>query len=160
MALRCPACQTLSPDWSEFCLHCGRTFTEKDREQSIEVSDSCIDCGSELTFGSNVCPSCGSASARGMDMATAFKKSMIAKLLALIPGIFNFFGLGHLYLGKYPKAFLLLMASVALRLANERWVVPGEIPNAELIWLGASLVVFIYQLWDVYRITDREMFGR
>ncbi len=160
MALRCPACQTLSPAWSEFCLHCGRIFTEEDKGQAVEVGESCTDCGSEITFGSNNCPSCGSSVARGMDMATALRKSMIAKLLALIPGIFNFFGLGHVYLGKYPKAFMLLMASVALRLANERWVVPGEIPNAEMIWLGASLVVFIYQLWDVYRITDREMFGR
>lgn len=160
MALRCPACQTLSPDWAEFCLHCGRNFTQTERQQTVDVRESCVDCGSEMTFGTNLCPACGSVGTPAIDMTTAFRTSLLAKLLALIPGIFNFFGLGHLYLGKYQKAFFLLLASLALRLANERWVVPGNIPNAEMVWLGASLVVFIYQLWDVYRITDRELFGR
>ncbi len=124
------------------------------------MNETCIDCGADVPLGSNGCASCGSTVVRCMDSGTALRVSLIAKLLALIPGIFNFFGLGHLYLGKYRKAFMFLLASIALRLANERWVAPGGIPNAEMVWLGASLLVFIYQLWDVYRITDREILGR
>lgn len=158
--MRCRACQAESPSWSDFCLRCGRTFSIEERTAGERAGETCEDCGAEVTAGSRHCLDCGAVRGGGMATPDAYRVSLVAKLLALIPGIFNFFGLGHLYLGKYRKAFAFLLLSIGLRLANDMWVAPGDIANADIVWLGASLMVFIYQLWDIYRITDRELLRR
>lgn len=158
MTIRCRDCNAVSPNWSEFCIHCGHIFSDEERASSDSSAERCRICYSELIPGSGSCPSCG-APVAGKVSEHSLRTSMVAKLLALVPGVFNLFGLGHLYLGKYVKALILLVVSVALRLANDAWVVPGEIPHADVAWLVVSLSVFVYQLWDVYRIADHESFG-
>jgi len=113
-----------------------------------------------MASGSGGCHNCGARPAGAMDRTAAHRISLIAKILAVVPGIFNVFGLGHLFLGKYLKAFAFFSISLALRYASEAWVSPGDIANADIAWLAISLLVFIYQIFDVYRITDRELLGR
>ncbi len=160
MTIRCRECQAESPGWAEFCLQCGRRFSDEERSKASEAVRLCESCGEEMSPGSSGCHNCGARPAGSMDRSAAQRISLIAKILALVPGIFNVFGLGHLFLGKYLKAFILFAISLALRYASEAWVSPGDMANADIAWLGVSLLVFIYQIWDVYRITGRELMGR
>ncbi|MDI3482778.1 MAG: hypothetical protein PWQ88_649 [Candidatus Methanomethylophilaceae archaeon] len=103
--------------------------------------------------GSILCPSCGEYLILDLDLKAVQRISLIAKMPALIPGIFNIFGLGHLIIGKYLRAFILLLISLVLRVVNRMLVLSGTFPYVDLMFLSVSLIVFVYQLWDVYTIT-------
>jgi len=78
--------------------------------------------------GSILCPSCGEYLILDLDLKAVQRISLIAKMPALIPGIFNIFGLGHLIIGKYLRAFILLLISLVLRVVNRILVLSGVFP--------------------------------
>jgi hypothetical protein len=83
------------------------------------------------------------------------RRTLTAKFLALIPGIFNIFGLGHIYLRSYGKALFFISLSALIYLGDYILKIEGL---GESIWqtglLVFSLLVFMAQLWDIFRISN------
>lgn len=84
------------------------------------------------------------------------RRTLTAKFLALIPGIFNVFGLGHIYLKSYGKALFFIALSALIYLGDymlSEWGMnEGNWQTGLLIF---SLIVFMAQLWDVFRISNK-----
>ena len=145
--IRCPACGSQSPDWAEFCHHCGHFFSEGLRESALADPDRrCESCGAERVEGSTFCNVCGHPFGRDADPTTA-------KLLAVLPGFLYIYGLGHIYLRRYLKGGLLLAISVLnillIALMGEQEMIRWGI-------LLFDLAIFIWQTSDVYRIVREQ----
>lgn len=161
MPLHCRSCGTVNPDSVGFCHRCGALFTSSDLEEArLRLENpSCIQCGKDLVDGGTFCPHCGSTQdlsamrARANELA---RFSFPAKMLALVPGIFNIFGLGHLLLRSYVRALVFMALSGAIYLCEfllqERDMMSDEWQTGLLVF---SLLVFMVQLWDVFKITYR-----
>ena len=86
------------------------------------------------------------------------KRDMTALLLAIVPGFFGMFGLfdvyglGHLYLRRYVRAALFLTLSIALFLA----VRLSYVDRDSIFLMAANSAVFLIQAFDVLRILNRE----
>jgi hypothetical protein len=107
--------------------------------------------------GEDFCPHCGSPqdsrANQGM-VNEVMRKTLIAKMLAFIPGIFNIFGLGHILLHSYLRGVLFMALSAAIYVCEfllREWDMMSE--NWETGLLVFSLVVFMVQLWDVFKIS-------
>lgn len=161
MPLHCESCGTLNPDSASFCHRCGALFSSQELEEALHrmQNPTCVRCGMELVEGGTFCPHCGSTqsvSAVRMRANELSRMSLMAKMLALVPGIFNIFGLGHLLLRSYLRALVFMALSGAIYLCEfllrERDMMSGEWQTGLLVF---SLLVFMVQLWDVFKITYR-----
>lgn len=126
----------------------------------------CAECGKITDPSPGFCAHCGSVNGRAVqpgaqpdgspapvfDDSTA-KKAMFATMLALLPGLFDVFGLGHIAMGKYVKAALFLVCTALLMFF--RFIHPLEGYSAYLDY--ASLGIFILQAVDVYLIVNRAL---
>jgi len=107
----------------------------------------CGQCGTEIFDGEEFCYSCGNTGEPIECVHEPMNKQneWIALLLALIPGIFDVFGLGQLYLRSYLKAGLFLAVSLVLYFAVPHYGVDkGTLP-----YLGMTMVIFLAQAMDV-----------
>jgi len=155
----CESCRANNPDSAEFCYRCGAVFSAEAKEEARQrlLHPSCIRCGKDLVEGEDFCPHCGSPqdsrANQGM-VNEVMRKTLIAKMLAFIPGIFNIFGLGHILLHSYLRGVLFMALSAAIYVCEfllREWDMMSE--NWETGLLVFSLVVFMVQLWDVFKIS-------
>lgn len=126
----------------------------------------CAECGKITDPSLGFCAHCGSVNGRAVqpgvqqdgspapvfDDSTA-KRAMFATMLALLPGLFDVFGLGHIAMGKYVRAALFLVCTALLMFF--RFIHPLEGYSAYLDY--ASLGIFILQAVDVYLIVNRAL---
>ncbi len=145
----CPECGNEIPEDSEFCYSCGRK-----RDDTIRLDDEgkfvapnanqCASCGNEISPNDLFCQHCGAPITR-IQMA-AFRPKMvkygwIGIVLALIPGLFSIYGLGHLYFRRWSRAAIFLLTSAFM--VYLRW---GS--NIEMnIWttlLFGIMSIFLY----------------
>jgi len=67
----------------------------------------CKQCGKEISQNARSCPYCGadhlSPAQPTASIGIARKNAGLAAVLALIPGIFGIWGVGHLYVGKIGR---------------------------------------------------------
>jgi len=107
----------------------------------------CQQCGTEVFDGEEFCYSCGyigepvECTHEPMDK----NKEWAALLLALIPGIFDIFGLGQLYLRSYLKAGLFLASSIILYIAGSYYGVKDD----NIVYMGVTMAIFMIQAMDV-----------
>lgn len=161
MSIICNQCGGISPDSSNFCQRCGSLFSELEIQSAQQrlLEPECIRCGEKLIEGGTFCPKCGSSQDQRTMRIIAneiMRKTMTAKFLALIPGIFYIFGLGHIYLRSYGKAVFFIALSSLIYLGDwvitERELVGSVWQNGLLVF---SLLIFMAQLWDVFRMSNK-----
>ena len=137
----------------------------------------CRKCGKEISQDARFCPYCGADQQAPTPQPTAQvglerKNTGLAAVLALIPGIFGLWGVGHIYVGKIGRGILLLILGVLLTWVARIFILPfgvivGVISGAPhggppgffggllatiLIWLLICLAIFIWQIYDAYKL--------
>lgn len=144
----CSQCGIEIPEEQEFCYRCGslksKAFTYDDNGQvGTQV---CHNCGQRLDGTEDFCPSCGTPPIRAVPVRIG-SKALAAILLAMIPGFFNIFGLGHILLKQYVRGGMFLIMSGILW-----WIYPGYAAAPSITIMFIKLGIFMYQLMDLYRV--------
>ncbi len=131
----------------------------------------CTECGRVHEEDFDFCPHCGSTKGGNVDPALIppefrivngpqgayvarinVNRIRLALALALLPGIFDIFGLGHLVLKKYLSGLGFLACTAVVY--YERFT--GYFGVDSSIMFIATLAVLILQIFDVFRIIKRE----
>ncbi len=142
----CSQCGKEIPEDSDFCYYCGAL---KEKAYAFDADGTadryCHKCGHPIAPGESFCPECHTPIPRPVPMEMN-KLAMPAVLLALIPGFFNIFGLGHLLMKQYARGGMFLIMSGILW-----WIYPGwsSAPSMAILFLRVG--IFAYQLFDLYR---------
>lgn len=74
------------------------------------------------------------------------KDPMIALLLALVPGLFGIWGIGHFYVGEFGKGILLLGLGIFLAFIMILSIICG------LVILIIGFFIWLWQGYDAYSI--------
>ena len=114
----------------------------------------CRQCGTEVFDGEEFCYSCGYTGEPVECVHEPMDKQSewIALLLALIPGIFDVFGLGQLYLRSYLKAGLFFTLSAVLYIAVSYY----DVKKDDITYMGATMAIFLIQAMDVMNTIRRR----
>ena len=145
MSFVCPECGSMIEEDADFCYRCGC----KRSKATVHINDgiglsTCPRCGAEVHEGELFCRSCGSPLSVSYPLK-ASKDSTVAMFLALIPGFFSIYGLGHLMLKEWVRGAMFL-AMTALY-----WYMRSSTGNT-LLLVVLSIGLFIYQAIDLARI--------
>ncbi len=127
----CNECGQSSPDPTDFCYSCGSM-------KGYHVDETAV------PEGYSYANTPGGSVIINKDIVN---KAPLALLLAFIPGLFNIFGLGQLFLKRYVQGILFLAATAgyfALKYGNIVVLSP-------LVLFFISMILFVLQLMDVYR---------
>lgn len=117
MRMICSECGNEIPEGSDFCYHCGRGAKDAVIIDAGNTEGKCSMCGNDLVEGGSFCRRCGAPSGIAFQAAVRprmVKNAWIGLLLALVPGFFDIYGLGHFFHRKWRRGLLYLMASVPL----------------------------------------------
>ena len=132
----------------------------------------CTECGHVSDEDLEFCPRCGSVKGANIDeeqMPPGFKvvssptgtiitrvdvrRIRLALMLALLPGIVDIFGLGHIAMGKYIRGIAFLGCSAFYY--YERYV--GYFGIEYWYLFGFTMAVFLVQMLDMFRIVKSEI---
>ena len=132
----------------------------------------CTECGHVSEEDMDFCPRCGSKKGTNLDegqippqfkvvqrpTGTVIVKLNVMKLraalfLALLPGIVDVFGLGHLVMGKYLRGILFLSCSAFYY--YEKYI--GYFGLSYWQLFGFSMAIFVIQTLDIFRIIRAEV---
>lgn len=146
----CHDCGYEIPGDMEFCPRCGCL-----REKSTPVDDNsgmplgvCPSCGAKTSFGDVYCGSCGATLPQIQMVRPKMRKyGTVAMVLALIPGFFNLFGLGHLVLRSWSKGLMFLALTVILFYVNGMTLIPTS-----FLMSMVCVLVYLYQAMDLFRV--------
>ncbi len=177
MRYYCRECGHEIEPGADFCYYCGAlkskaiAIDDEGREVSPAYSPDgvCPDCGHKNVEGASFCSECGRrlSSERpqeGAAMADPFaqpygpypvktltRKDYLAMFLAFVPGIVNIFGLGHLVMGKWSRAFMYLMIS-AVVLYLRFTVVASSGTGVYMLYWFITFAVYFQQSMEVVRL--------
>lgn len=149
MTYICSECGNEIPDDMDFCPHCGCM-----KSKAFQMSQSgalthrtCPECGAQINEGDQYCGSCGAkVQYVQVPMMKMRKYGMIAVALAVIPGFFNVFGLGHLLMKEWSKGIMFLVISAVL------WYIDPFGTSTNVVMMLASIFVFVYQAMDIFNV--------
>lgn len=124
----------------------------------------CCECGRSCDGDLGFCPYCGSTEGYFMESETVpgvmspevqaeMGRVMFATMLALLPGLFDIYGLGHLVLRRYVRAGVFLACTAVLLYA--KYV--QDIPFVNEYMAYISIGIFIIHALDVYLIVNRKI---
>jgi TM2 domain-containing membrane protein YozV len=85
------------------------------------------------------------------------KDPNIALILALIPGLFGFLGIGHLYIGRIVRGIILLFSGfiigpLIVALAFLLTMDPVVLIVVGIFWIIIWLILLIWQTMDAYQL--------
>ena len=131
----------------------------------------CTECGRVHQEDLDFCPHCGSTKGGNVDPALIppefrivngprgpyvakvdTRRFYIALALALIPGVFDIFGLGHIVMRRYLSGIGFLCCTALAY--YERFTHHFGVDST--ILFIATLAVLVLQMWDIFRIIRRE----
>jgi uncharacterized OB-fold protein len=155
----CPECGNEIPEDAYFCYHCGRekkgAVVIDDKGNVTAGTNTCANCGQPIGPSDIFCQHCGQPITREQVgtmtnigiMPKMAKNSWVAIILALIPGFFNIFGLGHLWFKRYARAAMYLCMSMPLFYLSYISVPTGFMHTfvfmlSILIYFGQAMEVF------------------
>ncbi len=152
MTFICPECGSPIDDDADFCYRCGC----KKSKATVQFNNgfqagACPNCGAEVHEGEMFCRHCGSP----LNSASPLKvdtNGTVALILALVPGFFSIYGLGHLYLKEWIRGGMFLAMSALY------WYMRTSTGNTLLLML-LSIGLFIYQALDIARLILFRSFG-
>ncbi len=152
----CSGCGSEIPEGSDFCYACGAWATNSfaiNDEGTVLYSNKCVKCGNALIPGSKYCAYCGAQASESnipirRSSGAYSSKDIMAIMLAVIPGLFNVFGLGQIILRRWSKAFVYICSTLMLF-----YITPSLISstNGYLILIFIQVFFFFISVWDVFR---------
>lgn len=138
----CGQCGSEMPEDTDFCYRCGAMR----RDDAEEI---CRRCGS--VRGPNVeCALCGPISEHPAGRLPS-QRRMTAILLAALPGFFDVFGLGHIFMGRFRTGALFLCVSALLIAAQLLY----DLSEWNKYITMGTLLLFMIQIGDIFRITSK-----
>ncbi|MBO4357893.1 MAG: zinc ribbon domain-containing protein [Candidatus Methanomethylophilaceae archaeon] len=159
----CSGCGSEIPEGNDFCYVCGawtsKAFAIND-EGTILYSSKCVNCGKELVPGAEFCAYCGSRTSDSNIPISSRQvggklsnKDLAAILLAVIPGLFNIFGLGQLIQKRWSKAFVYISTTILLF-----YITPSLITSTSGFYIALFLQVgfFFISVMDVFKSVARR----
>lgn len=160
----CMECGEQVGPGEDFCYRCGsRRIVNVNLENNRVVlkKGQCPFCNNFNNPEDGFCSKCGqrigefeySGRSRPLDST-----DYLTIILALVPGIFNLFGLGHIVLRQYSRAFMYLGISAVLLYL--RWFAPGSTVAMRLAVEIVGLIVFMKQAFEVLGSVQRKRGGR
>lgn len=149
MTYICSECGSEIPDDMDFCPRCGCVKTKAFRmDGDGRLSHArCPGCGHENSPGDTFCGHCGERlQTVAVPMVRMRKNGTLALILALIPGFFNVFGLGHLLMRSWSRGAMYLAISAVL------WYVDPWPFGSNMMIMVISVMVYMFQAFDVFRL--------
>ncbi|MBI0584601.1 MAG: hypothetical protein ISF22_10305 [Methanomassiliicoccus sp.] len=148
---RCGYCGCLSPEGAAFCTGCG---------QILDGTGRCPSCGGSIAAFDRHCAGCGLTLRHGTKSKVS-SRPLAALILAIVPGMFSLWGIGHLFAGKLKKGLLFLFMGLLMMLVGPfplAFIVLFLPDLAFLIVVGAIawVVLWLYQSVDAYREAGGE----
>ena len=150
----CHDCGHEIPEDMDFCPRCGCM-----RSRSTPVDDAtgypvsvCPECGAARSPGDEFCGACGvklppAAVVRPYVQPRMRRNGVLAMMLAILPGFFNVFGLGHLVMRQWSRGLMFLAMSLVI------WYLCGwTFYSEDLLVTILSVMVFFYQAMDIFRV--------
>ena len=156
----CNGCGSEIPEDSDFCYACGawadRSLIVND-DGTMLYSPVCLNCGEKLVPDAKFCQFCG---AKTSEMAvpirnsmTSFdKKDIIAIILAIVPGLFNIFGLGQIVQKRWSKAFVYLCSTILLIYITPSLI---TVSTGYFVLIAIQVFFFVLSVMDVYKTALR-----
>ena len=153
MTFICPECGSQIDDDADFCYRCGckKSKATVRIDNGIYHQGTCPRCGAETHEGEMFCRQCGSPLAVSSPIRVG-KDSYLALFLALIPGFFSVYGLGHLVLKEWIRGGMFLAMTAIY------WYMRSSSTNTLLLPF-LSVGLFIYQAMDIARIIVLRSIG-
>lgn len=149
----CHDCGYEIPDGMDFCPKCG---CMADKATAVDDAGmpvrSCPECGTAAAPFDRFCKSCGAdlggiPQPIGLIKPQMRRNGALAFMLAVIPGFFNIFGLGHFVMKQWARGVMFLAISLVV------WFINGWAMFSSNIMISVlSIVLFIYQLNDISRV--------
>ncbi|MDD4245266.1 MAG: zinc ribbon domain-containing protein [Candidatus Methanomethylophilaceae archaeon] len=138
MPWTCSECGRMEYGDIEFCTRCGALKADG-YEYPV-----CERCGSVLAKGAPYCDNCARTVA--VYNSAEDKRYFIALILAVVPGMFNILGLGHIFLGRWVRGLALALSGMALLYLTGVYMDNSEYQK----WLAvASVVIYTVQFLDL-----------
>lgn len=155
----CMECgEQIEPD-AEFCYQCGskRILTIDPRNNRVQLGKGeCPYCGKLNYPDDKFCGGCGRRI--GTFEYTPYRqrrltpKEIVIVFLAILPGAFNVFGIGHILLKKYSRAFMYVVISAVLLYV--RWF-SGPLQTSTLIFIEIiGFVIFMKQSFEIINLVQ------
>ncbi|MCQ2084888.1 MAG: zinc ribbon domain-containing protein [archaeon] len=152
----CMECGSETDADADFCYICGSRkiiSVNPSNNRVIMEKGHCPYCGNDNVPDASFCAKCGRRIGEfeygGVRKTKLSGKDILAIFLALIPGAFNVFGLGHLAMKKVSRGLMYLAISAVLlylRFAN------GDVSYSMLIILEViGLLVYLKQASEIFR---------
>ncbi|MDO5861248.1 MAG: zinc ribbon domain-containing protein [Thermoplasmata archaeon] len=146
----CSECGNEIDSDMDFCPACGcmrdKAFVFDDKGY---VSNVCPACGEPYLPGDRYCGKCGTEipdSVRPMMTPKLRSNGTLAIALALLPGFFNIFGLGHFVLKQYARGAMFLVMTLVLWFLNDwSW------RASSVFTMFLDVAVYFYQCMDILR---------
>ncbi len=146
----CHDCRNEIPDNMDFCPSCGCL-----RKKATLVDDRigmplgiCPSCGADIPPSSTFCGTCGKELPRmAYPQFKLQKHGTLALILALLPGFFNIFGLGHLMLKEWSKGIMFLVISLVLFYVNG-----FSLYSSTFLMSILCVEVYFFQVMDLFRV--------
>lgn len=156
----CMECgSAVEPD-ADFCYRCGsrRIMDVRTADNRVVMEPGhCPYCGHDNIPEAKFCASCGRRI--GEFEYTRAPKTQISSyefliiMAALVPGLFNVFGLGHLLAKRYSRGIMYLVISAVflyIRFAS------GTLVNSTIILLEIiGVVIYLKQAMEIFAIVFR-----
>ena len=157
----CMECgSAVEPD-ADFCYTCGsrRIVDVRSSDNRILMEPGhCPYCGHDNIPEAKFCASCGRRigefehSAPTKTRLTSF--DLLVIMAALVPGLFNVFGIGHLVARKYSRGVMYLIISAVflyIRFAS------GTLSISTIILLEIiGVVIYLKQMMEIFAIVYRS----
>jgi len=103
-----------------FCSNCGAKVAPSEVSPApvsqIESKTHCPNCKSEVNPRAQFCWHCGGK----LQGTGEIKSKKVVLVLAILVGLLGILGMGHLYLGRLTRGFVLLFVGLAIEVLN--WV--------------------------------------
>ncbi len=148
----CSECGYQIPDDAEFCHQCGclRSKALRMDDRGYVDEGRCHNCGQPFRGDEFFCGSCGTALVRTSNPRGKLDgKGILALILALVPGFFNVFGLGHLVLRQWSRGVMFLGLTAVLW-----WITPTFQATSPIMLMLLQVGLFMYQAMDIFRFVN------
>jgi len=151
----CPSCWKSNPQGAVFCGYCGLP---------MDAANQCPGCRSTINPGEMFCTHCG----RMVRAPLPPKFSNLptgAMLLALIPGLFSIWGIGHFFAGSLTRGFgFFLLGLITIIVSPFILLQFAQSVGDLLFWAVVGFIVWIalwiWQSADAYWEAENKMRSR